>query len=415
MIFYKSIGDELSKDEFNAICYMLREKNDIKHEFSIKPNINIETGYGDLYFNIGEATVLDNGIQITRKTLDNPIYVTLSNPVFDFSSYSLVLTILKLEDLDYIPTSPKDYDSEIVEIDLENNVPINLLEYVLDPFSIISLDVVLHIKHDKPEIRYFDGLRVLSDGESVEVGEEMDIYAELMDNIGREYDLNDYIGTFVHFFEVLNPTIVFESSADTIQSGDSLDFYALVRDEDGSLAKNVDVYFYEKLPYDYFNDGTDLSTLHIWSNVSVTVVDRALKITTSTSGEKYVYYEFPITSSDNLVFECEVAEIGEDQPVAMYVRNASTSSGFWFAYSDVTELWYGAFTGSSFSNVDLGTLKKGDKIRIKQENRVITAYCNDNVIYSKTSNFSGTYYIGHYTNQGRIQYIKNIKIIKEGI
>jgi hypothetical protein len=159
----------------------------------------------------------------------------------------------------------------------------------------------------------------------------------------------------------------------------------------------------------YFNDGTDLSTLTIPSNTSVTVENGALKITTSTSGEKKIPYAVSLRSSDNYIFECEIAKLGNGQPVALYVKDSTTANGLWFAYDIITNKWNGG-CGSAFNNITTSTLAIGDKIRIKQENGVFTLYHNDMVIKSITRTLSGTYSIGHYTNSGRIQYIDNIKL-----
>ena len=161
----------------------------------------------------------------------------------------------------------------------------------------------------------------------------------------------------------------------------------------------------------YTNNGTDTSTLTIDSGASVTVVNESLEITTSTTGEKYVKYPTLFSSTDNFLFECEIGAIGVNQSCAMFVKNATTANGCWFAYNDSEGKVSGAITGSSFS--ENATLQIGDKVKIKQENGMIMLYHNNNLIFSKTVDLGSDYQIGHYTNKDRKQYIKNIKILKE--
>ena len=226
-----------------------------------------------------------------------------------------------------------------------------------------------------------------------------------------DYGFNGVNGIPVYFYKLLDTDASLNLTGDKsiVQSGDPMTFTATLIDEEIS---NRNIYLYEKLPssYKYYNDGTDLNTLTIPSTASVTVEDGALKITTSTTGEKTISYDYDLNNSDNFIFECEVAKLGTSQSVAMFVKNATTATGCWFAYENDTGKFGGAITGSSFSNVDTGTLQVGDKIKIKQENGVITLYHNDNQIYSKTVDLGTNYRIGHYTNKDRIQYIKNISL-----
>jgi hypothetical protein len=80
-----------------------------------------------------------------------------------------------------------------------------------------------------------------------------------------------------------------------------------------------------------------------------------------------------------------------------------------FGYENSTNKWKGRII-DEFSSIDTGTLAVGDKIKIKQEDGVITLYHNDAVIYSKTADLGTGFKIGHYTNKDRIQFIKNIRI-----
>jgi hypothetical protein len=251
------------------------------------------------------------------------------------------------------------------------------------------------------------GLQVNAEPPVIQTGETSQITAELLDSDGLHYDLSDGVGKTVYFYEVLTPSFTLNATPNIIQTGEISDITCKVKDEDGSIAKQTKVHFYKKYQPSilYQNDGTDLTTLIISSDVSVTVEDGALKITTPTTGEKYVFYDCELNNSDNFIFECEVAKLGTNQPVAMVIGSDSN----WFRYENSTNKWKGRII-DEFSSIDTGTLAVGDKIKIKQENGVITLYHNDAVIYSKTADLGTDFKIGHYTNKDRVQYIKNIKI-----
>lgn len=207
-----------------------------------------------------------------------------------------------------------------------------------------------------------------------------------------------------------------------IQTGDDLTLTATLTGTDSTGATiglpHQRVYFTRdnQTPLGYENDGTDLSTLTIGSGVNCTISNGALRITTSITGEKYVSYNCDLNSSDNFIFECEMAKEGVEQPIAMYVKNATTATGCWFAYNRTLQAWGGGCMGETFNNEDCGLLAPGDIIRIKYENQVITLYHNDDVIFTKTAvDFGDGFRIGHYTNQNRVQYVKNISITPEGV
>lgn len=244
----------------------------------------------------------------------------------------------------------------------------------------------------------------------IQKDENIPVYAKLID-----YDYHGIGGRTVYFFEAYEPTsLTVSSDKSIIQTGDTVDISAKLKDVDGSLVDGERINFFiaEELPYVYYNDGTDLSTLTVPSDATVTVEDGSLKMTTSTNGEKNIAYNYDLTSNDNFVFECEIGKLGTSQSIAMYMKNSNTATGCWFAYDNSTGKWNGGILGSTFSNVNTGELRVGDKVKIKQQDGVITIYHNDTVVYSKTESFDGTYRIGHYTNRNRVQYIKNISILK---
>ncbi|MBR1611419.1 MAG: hypothetical protein IJ672_08080, partial [Methanobrevibacter sp.] len=135
-------------------------------------------------------------------------------------------------------------------------------------------------------------LTLLSDKEIIQVGERSNLQALL--NTGEA-------GVRVDFYEVVTPNLTLTGDKSIMQTGEVLDLKATLKDEDGSLIEGETVYFYmqSETPILYENDGTDTSTLTIPSGASVTVEDNALKMTTSTTGEKNIAYNYDLNNSDN--------------------------------------------------------------------------------------------------------------------
>ena len=72
--------------------------------------------------------------------------------------------------------------------------------------------------------------------------ENAEIYATGLDNGG----LPVQEGHTIHFFEKIEPVITVSASQSMIQTNDTTEIYAKVKDSDGSLAQNVQVHFYEE-------------------------------------------------------------------------------------------------------------------------------------------------------------------------
>lgn len=80
---------------------------------------------------------------------------------------------------------------------------------------------------------------------------------------------------------------------------------------------------------------------------------------------------------------------------------------------------WGAFNNSNTAIVNLGssqsfnkTVSKGMVLKIIYVSGVMTVYWNNEQLASKTLTLSSGVKMGYYTNSGRYQYIKNIKLIE---
>ena len=149
----------------------------------------------------------------------------------------------------------------------------------------------------------------------------------------------------------------------------------------------------------YYNNGASVGNLEIDSGVSCTSDGDCIKITKSTSGEKYV--RVPVSLTGDWTFECELAKMGEVNPLTFVL----TAPSFWGAFTPTGSIVNLAdSTQSSSVSIDVGQTLKCTYI-----NGVFNVYGNGNLIRSKSASINNAK-IGWYTNQNRIQYIKNIKL-----
>lgn len=149
----------------------------------------------------------------------------------------------------------------------------------------------------------------------------------------------------------------------------------------------------------YYNSGANVGNLEIDNGVSVTSDGDCIKITTSTSGEKYV--RIPVNLTGNWEFECELAKIGEVNPLTFDLTNPH----FWGAFNQTGSIVNLAdSTQSSSVSIDVG-----QKLKCTYINGLFNVYANGNLIRGKSASINNAK-IGWYTNQNRIQYIKNIKL-----
>ena len=159
----------------------------------------------------------------------------------------------------------------------------------------------------------------------------------------------------------------------------------------------------------YVNNGSTLEGLDIKSGVTCTVENGWIKITTSTSGEKYVFPPVSFTGSDNweMSFQCQTSNYST-QAFEVQMENADTGSysgdAQYISYSGSTLntcMGYGAKSKSVGDN-DLITIRRLDGYWIILVNNV--EQCR------KSYTWTNQRIPGFYTNSGRIQRIKNLTI-----
>ena len=144
---FKTIGDQLSTNEFNAIISLYRQF--ITHYDDLKIDADeVQGKYGTYLFDLDDCDLLDNGIAITEDTITAQPKIKLTNNVFNDSTYTLELTILDITGANILDDTIGDYTSrEIVEVTLTPgswvSIPLTDLE------GVILYDCKVRITHDK--------------------------------------------------------------------------------------------------------------------------------------------------------------------------------------------------------------------------------------------------------------------------
>lgn len=152
----------------------------------------------------------------------------------------------------------------------------------------------------------------------------------------------------------------------------------------------------------YWNDGSSVGSLEVGSNVNCTSNGSYITITSSTSGEKDV--KIPVALSGDWEYDVELAE------------NLPTTTGQ-LTFKVGTGQQWGAFNSNNAIIVNLGSsqnftksVQKGMILKITYINGTMAVYWNNEQLASKSLTLSSGVKMGYYTNNGRYQYIKNIKL-----
>lgn len=264
----------------------------------------------------------------------------------------------------------------------------------------------------------YDGIEIINTGDCILSYADEDTVT-LTAQLKKGNNAANVSGVNIDFYDVTdsnNPIKLNSSDISTNSSGRASYTYTSQGKGDitikacvGPISGTLLSQTYEVEDCRYYNDGTKLTDLTIESGVSCTIEDGAIKITTSSNGEKYVTYPPTFTNSDNFIIEFEIAGTGSNQRTGFWLNTASTANGLWCSYEISQSKFSGGLKGTSINYPT--TCSVGDIMKIQQQNGVISVYHNSDELISKTTSFtSNTYQFGNYTNNGRVQYLKNIKI-----
>ena len=157
----------------------------------------------------------------------------------------------------------------------------------------------------------------------------------------------------------------------------------------------------------YYNEGDHIDDLLNPSNATITTDDSAITISTSTSGQKNVFYPTGFFEADeDSSLEVEwITGSTNAQRWASAIFNEADNDVIWF-YLPLENKYMTHINSDYNTNV---TCQTGDKIRIEKTGNTFSFYVNDVLLRQEThSNYK--YRWGTYTNRGRSQTFKNIKI-----
>ena len=240
---YYDIDDNLTTNQFNAYVSLLRHNT--VHNDNIRIAETVQAQYGTYEFDLDGCTVLDNGIVITDETITAQPQVRLTGNVFHYSTYTLKLNILHYTGVNILDDiTPTDFIIvDTLEIELTPNTWIPIPIANIENGYIIDFDTTVEIAHNKPVIAdWIQTIEVTSEPTIIQTGETAEVYATGYDNGHVPVST----GHTIHFFEKIEPTINLSASKSIIQTNDTTELYAKVKDEDGSLAQNVQVHFYHQ-------------------------------------------------------------------------------------------------------------------------------------------------------------------------
>jgi len=158
----------------------------------------------------------------------------------------------------------------------------------------------------------------------------------------------------------------------------------------------------------YFNDGSHISDLLNPSNATLTTDGSAITISTSTSGQKNVFYPTGFFEADeDSSLEVEwITGATNAQRWAVACFNESDSDVIWWYLSNSNDKYYAHVNSDVNTNISANA---NDKIRIEKTGNNFKIYIND-VLAHQDTHSTYKYRWGSYTNRGRSQTIKNIKI-----
>ena len=158
----------------------------------------------------------------------------------------------------------------------------------------------------------------------------------------------------------------------------------------------------------YYNDGSSIIGLDVKSGVTCSSDGEWITITTSTSGEKFVYPPVCYTGSDNweVSFKCKTSNYS-NQAFGFQMENCGTTT-----YSGDSQ--YTSYSGRFNNCMGAGnksyTLLDTDKVSFQRYNGYWRLYVNNNTsIFSRSYNWTNSRVPGFYTNSGRVQRLKELK------
>jgi len=185
---YKQIEDTLTVNEFNALVYRLKQNYPFKEEIQIN-NSTVHGKYADYLFNLESTTIVDNGILITNETLTNIGTITLINPRFRNSTYTIKMKVYSISDVNVCTDASTDNITVTpLIITLQYGTPVNIPFETLNLDHVIGFDATVNIVHDQHIIKVNESLILSSNISNLTIGETAILTATYLDETGIPVD-----------------------------------------------------------------------------------------------------------------------------------------------------------------------------------------------------------------------------------
>lgn len=160
----------------------------------------------------------------------------------------------------------------------------------------------------------------------------------------------------------------------------------------------------------YYNDGSRITGFEIENNVSCTSDGEWITITKNTSGEKLVVPPRPLccfNSSDNweLSFKCDPVNFN-NQAFGVQMHYCSDKS--YIGGGQYTS-WSNSFNNCMNGGNVLYNITEDTVITFRRDNGTWKIYANNFLLNTKSYSWSNSSVLAFYTNNGRIQHLKEIK------
>lgn len=192
----KRKGNSLSREEFNAMVYLMRSKSTLNGQIDFEDSSIFDGVYATYELNDGDDIARNNtGFIITPEIKRNPLTIRLLDPFFLDAKYSLTCTVKSLTGANVCDNDNADFktvDTFTVLLVKDMEVAVDVNNYNDDSVLLFTFDVM--ISFDVPEINSNFRLNLTSSSDRISLGEPIRLSATL----SGEDNLEGYV---VDFYE----------------------------------------------------------------------------------------------------------------------------------------------------------------------------------------------------------------------
>ena len=239
LLSFKDLADDLSTSELNAIYYLLRKNTVLIDSIDLRNN-SITGLYGKYDIDLDKCTVIDEGVLITEETKDNLGSITLSDSIFQFSTYELILTVKHYSDWNIeSETSIDNIETSTLIVELrdgeETIIPFNRLNLNY----IVEFDAKIRITHNLRENLSNLTLDLSPKNPIVQFGDEIELNASMVFENGELYPVGNRV---ISLYEILDfNEIDLTVEWDFVKKGESKQLVLQLIDKNGNPANIGDL------------------------------------------------------------------------------------------------------------------------------------------------------------------------------